>query len=189
MTMIRPALALVAVGLLIGIGPAVRNTHTLLFDTSGCEQRNRLVQAASPDDAWVATFYYNVCSHGAFVTTVTDTVEITRPNEEAAWTPSAATVFGMDDLALGAEKPLAVTWTGLRNLEVTIPNDAWAGEQQTAYADVTITYKYLPDEPIERACLKQWRALLIEDLARRSPLANENMRTFVAKCKGEASSH
>ena len=152
----------------------------------GCEQRAMLAQAPSPDGAWVAAIYNNICSDGAFVTTIDDTVEITRPDEPSSPVPSTGVVFGMDDRPYDTKKPLAVTWLDRRSLEVTIPNDAWAGKQELAYADVTITYKYVPDDPVERACLKQWRSLPTQDQVRRSQSATENIRAFLSKCEAES---
>ena len=53
-------------------------SHAMAFGSAGCEQRNLLARATSPDGTWVASIYNNVCSDGAFVTTIDDTVEITR---------------------------------------------------------------------------------------------------------------
>jgi len=95
---------------------------------AGCEQRQVLSQKTSPDGAWVATTYENICPRNApaFMTTVTKTVEITRPDEGAQPAPSAGMVFAMDAHSVGV---LAVKWTGPRDLEVTVPNDAWAAKQ------------------------------------------------------------
>src|SRR5258708_40091887 len=132
------------------------NAMGFLFRPPNCEQRQVLSQAMSPDGAWVATLYNNICSDGAFVTTISDSVEVTRRNEPATPMPVAGrTVFGMDDHPDGVPKPLAVRWTAQRGLEITIPNDALAGNQEVAFADITISYKYIPDDPAERAGLKK----------------------------------
>jgi hypothetical protein len=152
------------------------------FGTPGCD-RAVLAQATSPNGAWVATIYNNVCRDGAFVTTVSDTVEITRSGQEASPVPIGV-VFGMDDLPYGAEKPLAVNWLGPQSLQITIPNDAWAGSQRSAFADVAISYKYVPDDPIERACLKQWRSLPTDGMVRQISY----MDTFLRRCRAEGGS-
>jgi hypothetical protein len=151
-------------------------------DAPGCEQRKVLGQAVSPDGAWTATVYYNICTLGPFVTVVSDTVEVLRPNEKPTPVPSPATVFGMDD-RYDESKPISATWIGLRNLEITIPNDAWAGKQDSAFADVAISYRYVPDDPVERACLKQWRSLPTEEMVRRNLSSTENIKSFLLKCK------
>jgi hypothetical protein len=153
--------------------------------SDACEQRKVLAQAASPDGAWVATVYYNVCALGPLVTAVSDTVEVARPNEKPTPVPSPATVFGMDDY-YDDNKPISVAWIGPRNLEITIPNDASAGKQDSAFADITISYKYMPDDPVERACLKQWRSLPVEEMVRRNSSSAENIKAFLSKCKAES---
>jgi hypothetical protein len=151
----------------------------------GCEQREVLGQAVSPDGAWVATVYYNVCAPGPLVTAVSDTVEIARPSEKPTPVPSPATVFGMDD-HYEDSKPISAAWIGPRNLEITIPNDAAAGKQDTTFADVTISYKYIPDDPAERVCLKQWRSLPTQERVRRSFSPTENIKAFLSRCKAES---
>jgi hypothetical protein len=75
------------------------------------------------------TLYNNICSDGAFVTTISDSVEVTRPNEPATPMPAAgSTVFGMADPPYGVPKPLAVRWTAQRSLEITIPNGLSPGQ-------------------------------------------------------------
>ena len=152
----------------------------------GCEQRKMLAQAPSPDGVWVAAIYNNICSDGAFVTTIDDTVEITPLDEQPSPVPSTGVVFGMDDFPSDTQKPLAVTWLGPRSLEVTIPNDASAGKQEFAYADVAITYKYVPDDPVERSCLKQWRSMPTEEMLRRNQSPTDNIRAFLLRCKAES---
>ena len=167
---------------LIAAAVVIWHSHAMTFDAPGCEQRNLLARAASPDGGWVASIYTNICSDGAFVTVISDTVEIARSNEEDSPIPSTGTVFGMDDHPFNVQKPLAVTWTGRRDLEITIPNDAWAGKQELAFADVIISYKYVPDDPVERACLKQWRSLPVEETVRRNSSPSENINAFRANC-------
>jgi hypothetical protein len=53
--------------------------------------------------------------------------------------------------------PRTVTWNGPRNLEITIPNDARSGRQDRTYRDIIISYRYVPDDPIQRACINEWR--------------------------------
>jgi len=96
------------------------------------------------------------------------------------------TVFGMDTIH---PKPLAVRWTAQRSLEVTIPNDALVGKQEIAFADITISYKYIPDDPVERACLKKWYSQPTDEQVRRMLSPNENLKVFVAKCRAEGGPH
>jgi hypothetical protein len=151
----------------------------------GCEQRDLLSQAASPDGVWTARIYYNVCSDGYFVTTVSNTVEVRPADKGTSSIPSEGVVFGMDVGPYDQGKPLAAKWTGARNLEITIPNDAWAGRQASNFADVSISYRYVSDDPVERACLRQWRSLPSEVQVRRSQSPTENLRAFLARCNAK----
>ncbi len=145
-----------------------------------------LARATSPDAVWVATAYDSSWTDGGFVTTFTATVEITRPDEKTSPCPSDGTVFTMD--AVPFHGPMTVSWTGPRNLDVTIPNDAWIYRQEPAFADVAIAYKYVPDDPIERACWKKWRSLPSDQMLKRrsGPDAVENSKMFFVRCRAEA---
>lgn len=145
-----------------------------------------MARAPSPDGLWIAAVYDSSWTDGGFVTTFTETVEIARPDEKASSCPSAGTVFAMD--AIDPHEPIALIWTGPRSLEITIPNDADVGTQTSAFEDLGISYKYVPDDPIERACWKQWRSLPSEEVVRlmSGPAAAENFDMFFAKCHAEA---
>jgi len=159
------------------------------FPPPGCDERKMLSKAVSPDGAWVATVYNNICSDGGFVTMISDTVEITRPGEPAAPIPNAGVVFGMDDHPFDVEKALSVKWIAERGLEITVPNDASAGTQDSTYADLTISYKYVPDDPVERGCLKQWRSLPTDEMVRRSFTPADNLNAFLTRCQAAGASH
>jgi hypothetical protein len=64
------------------------------------------------------------------------------------------------------------------SLQVTIPNDAWIGEQRSEFADVTISYKFVPDDPVERACRAHLRSGSIDEQQKWGP-------AYVAKCRAE----
>jgi hypothetical protein len=146
----------------------------------GCEQRKELASATSPDGAWVASITDNVCSDGLFVTTYTDEVELRRPDEPMEPEPSPRAVFALDNVH-SKRDVLAVTWLEPRSLEISIPNEAWIGVQQTTYRDVRITYKYVPDDPVQRACLGHWRSLVQERVALSQDRAA--IDAFFAKCR------
>lgn len=80
-----------------------------------------------------------------------------------------------------AAKPFAVRWTAQRNLEITIPNHALIGKQEGAFADITISYKDIPDDPAERERLKKWYSQPTDEQVRRMYSPNENFKVFVAK--------
>jgi hypothetical protein len=183
------AMIIVAAGLTVASGLVVSiliYAMLMQFQAPGCEVRKELARAASPDGKWVASVYDSSWTDGGFVTTFTDTVEITRPDEKVSPCPSAGTVFAMD--GVDADDPIVVTWTGPRNLEVTIPNKAEVDTQKTAFSDVRISYKYVPDDPVERACWAKWRALPSEEWIRLTmgPDAVEKSNMFFARCRAEA---
>lgn len=156
---------------------------------SGCEQRRAFAEAPSPDGLWTARFYQNVCGGGFGTTYVDDTVEIARPNEAPHPLPTVGVAFEMHDPSYGQPRPMALKWLSARELEITIPNDASAGMQRSTFGDFAISYKYTPDDPVERACLKQWRAFPTDEMVRRSSSATENMQAFLAKCEAEIRPH
>jgi hypothetical protein len=145
----------------------------------GCEQRKELASAVSPDGAWVASITDNICSDGLFVTTYTDEVELRRSDEPMAPFPSRQGVFALDN-AGSPREPLAVTWLGPRSLEITIPNEAWIGRQETGFRGVTISYRYVPDDPLQRACAKQLHALIADERFRTKNLTRAE---FFARCR------
>jgi len=162
----------------------------ILFAPRGpeCEERQAFAESASPDGTWVARFYNNVCGGGLGTTSVFDTVEISHSNDPLRPLPTAGVVFGMDDHPYDQPKPSALKWLSARQLEITIPNDASFGRQDTNFSDVTIIYKYVPDDPIERACLKRWRSLPTEEMVRRNFSLTENIKAFLAKCHADGGS-
>jgi hypothetical protein len=119
-------------GRLVATGPRGGPSDRSDLQCRAREQRNLLARATSPDGAWVASIYNNVCSDGAFVTTIDDSVEITRSNEQASPIPSTGTVFGMDHHPFDVQKPLAVTWTGQQRCRARRPAGAAAGHGQPA---------------------------------------------------------
>ena len=158
-------------------------------DEGGCDRRQVFAEAGSPDGAWVARFYQNGCGGGFGTSYVDDTVEIARSDEAPQPVPVVGVVFEMSDSFYDKPKSMTLRWLNLRELKVTIPNDAWTGAQQTTFDNLLISYRYIPDDPIERACLKQWRSLSTDEMVRRSSSATENMEVFLARCRTESAAH
>jgi hypothetical protein len=173
---------------LSGIGLLVLGVihWVLVSGEGGCEQRQVFAEAISPDGAWVARFYQNVCGGGFGTTYVDDTVEVTRHDEAAHPVPTVGVVFEMKDYFYDQPKPMALRWPNAREIEVTIPNDAWAGTQQSNFDNLVISYRYVPDDPIERACLKQWRTVPTDEMVRRSSSATEKIKAFLVRCHAES---
>ena len=187
--MMRGVLLLGMVGL-SSIGLLLLGVSYWVFASgeSGCEQRQVFAEAVSPDGSWVARFYQNACGRGFGTDYVDDTVEVARPNEAAHPVPTVGVVFEMQDHFYDQPKPMALRWLNTNEIEITIPNDTWASTQQSTFGDLVISYRYTPDDPIERACLKQWRTLPTDEMVRRSSSATENMKAFLARCHAESAS-
>jgi hypothetical protein len=152
---------------------------------AGCEERERLARAMSPDGAWVATVYDNWWTDGGFVTEIFATVEITRPDEKTSSCPSTGTVLAMD--AVPTVGPIAVRWTAPRTLDISIPKNEQIGKQEPAYADVAISYRYAADDPVEAACWKRWQALPGGEGAKLQKGSDGivDAEAFLAKCRAE----
>jgi hypothetical protein len=185
-----PLLGAAILGLGILSGPLLTlGIFYLLFAhgaASRCEQRQVFAEVPSPDGSWTARFYQNVCGGGFGTTYVDDSVEIARPDEAPHPLPTVGVVFEMHDRYYSQPRPMALQWLSAQELEITIPNDVAAGTQQSTFGDLAISYKYTPDDPIERACLKQWRALPTDEMVRRSQSPTENQKAFLAGCKANS---
>jgi len=155
------------------------------FGNAVCE-RQVFAEAVSPDGSWIARFYENVCGGGLGTTYVGETVEVARPDEDAHPLPTVGVVFEMEHKFDDQPKSRTLNWLSSREIEVTIPNDAWAGTQRSAFADLIISYKYVGDDPVERACLREWRTLPTDEMVRRSSSLTENMDAFLARCHADS---
>jgi hypothetical protein len=154
---------------------------------AGCEVRQVLAHATSPDGIWEATVYDTSRTDGGFATVFVVTVEIARPGEKTSSCPSAGTVFAMD--ASPYTGPIAVSWAGPRSLEVSIPSEKSVGKKKLAFADVTVSYRHIADDPVEKGCWERWRMLPNDEAAksRSGPASAENAEMFLAKCRAQAS--
>ena len=150
-----------------------------------CEQRKVFAEKVSPDGAWVARLFRNVCGGGFGTGYVDFTVEIARPDEPPPRVQAANAVFEMVDDGDDKPKPMTLRWLDEKKLEIAIPNGARAGRQQETYANLAISYRYLNDDPIERACIQRWRSLRIDEQVHRSMSPKENMTAFLAQCHTE----
>jgi hypothetical protein len=90
----------------------------------------------------------------------------------------------MDSDGVGAHAPLTATWTAPRGLEITLPNDASVGTQKQAFGDIAISYRYIPDDPLERACLRKWRSLPFDERQQYDYV--NGVKDFVATCRIES---
>jgi hypothetical protein len=139
-------------------GAAVAGTE-LARGEGGC-WRSTISALISPDDTWVALVQQDVCSDGAFVTTVVDKVQLVRrisidaillgphPDEPI----HENDVFAVEDGGYPANRPL-IRWLSPDKLEISIPNLILIGLQKSKYEGVQIIVKHDPDDPAAR---EQW---------------------------------
>jgi len=122
----------------------------------GC-WRSTISALTSPDDAWVALVRQDVCSDGAFVTTVVDKVQLVRRNSIGTIPLGPLPdepihendVFAVEDGGHPADRPL-IRWLSADKLEISIPNRIHIGLQKSEYEGVQIVVKRNPDDPIAR---------------------------------------
>jgi hypothetical protein len=143
----------------------------------GCEPRQIHTEATSTDGAWIATSYTDICVQGPFTTVVYDSVEIRGAHEPAPRTPKRA-VFAKDSYS--SELPPAVAWIAPRILEITMPNRSRVAKQETAFADLSIVYKHVPDDPVDRICWNRWQDVIAHSSGGPIP----DLDTFLAGCRG-----
>jgi hypothetical protein len=145
--------------MLITAGGAEAVATELARGEAGC-WRSTISTSISPDNAWVALVQQDVCSDGAFVTTVVDKVQLVRrisidaiPLGPHADEPIHENdVFAVEDGGYPEERPL-IRWLSSDKLEISIPNLTFIGLQKTEYYGVQIVVKYNPDDPAQR---EQW---------------------------------
>ena len=150
-----------------------------------CEQRKVFAEEISPDGARAARLYQNVCGGGFGTGYVDFTVEIARPDERPPRVQAADAVFEMADDGDDKPEPMTLRWLDEKKLEIAIPTGVRAGRQQETYENLTISYRYLNDDPIERACIQRWRSLPINEQVHQSMSPKENMTAFLAQCHAE----
>jgi hypothetical protein len=102
----------------------------------------------SPDERWDAVVQEEVCSDGAFVTTVAGVIQLV---------PHGQKLRPEDDVfAAGYEsQEPRPRWTSPSNLEITVPNLSAIGVQKQSHEGVAISIKFEPDAPVARE--RFWR--------------------------------
>jgi hypothetical protein len=141
-----------------------------------CEGRDLLAEAASPDGKRVASLYSNVCAAG-MVTSTSVTAEVRAAGRRPPVNPGPGVVFGMEDFGPSSRADLKLEWKSADQLLVTVPNEAWIGTQLAEFDGVAVAYRYQPDDPASRRCLKEWLASSSLDKPTNWPAAK-------AKCLG-----
>lgn len=139
-----------------------RTEIALAQQKAGC-QRETISMSVSPDNAWIALVQEDICSDGAFVTTITNTILLVRhdsieniPLAAHAETPAHPNdIFTMDKP--GPENRPTIRWLSAAKLQVTVPNKSLIGLKKDHYDTIEIVIKYEPDDPAER---ERWRKSL-----------------------------
>jgi hypothetical protein len=142
--------------LLFAIGAPVLPGTGLAQEKGGC-QRETISALMSPDDTWVALVQEDICSDGYFVTTVTDTVQLSLRDAidaiQLTWHPDKPKhendIFALDEHGHPENRPLT-RWLSPQKLQITVPNKSLIGLQKGTYEGIEIVIKFEPDDPAER---------------------------------------
>jgi hypothetical protein len=146
---------------------------------TGCQSRETTTEAVSPDGAWIATAYANICIVSPWATSYSESVEVRSSQEPPSPTPKRP-VFGKESVL--NDPPPTVTWLAPRILQITIPNLSRIGPQKTEFSDISIVYRYVPDDPVDRICWNRWLDWTTDIRSLDGP--NLSREDFFARCRG-----
>jgi len=102
----------------------------------GCE-RDTLSTSMSPDESWQAIVLEEICTDGAFVTTITNTAQLVR---RGAVPRREDDIFAID-AAGQPENSLVVQWLSNHQLQITIPIKSTIGLQKASHEGIEIVAK------------------------------------------------
>jgi hypothetical protein len=125
---------------------------------AGC-QGEVISMTLSPSKEWVALVQERICTDGAFVTTVTNTVQLRRTIKDDSIALGRHVVDAKqssDILTLEITRPEdrpATKWLSSQDLQITVANKSLIGLFKSKYEGVGIIIKFEPDDPTER---EQW---------------------------------
>jgi hypothetical protein len=133
--------------LLVGFCVVVTSSGRAKDDPErGCD-RTIISSAFSPDHAWSALVYRDVCSHGSAMTTVIlEKVRLVRHGEDQNRDED---VLVLDQPSNPAGHP-APEWLTSRVMQITIPNNSIITLKKNKYIDVEVKIKFDPDDPSQR---------------------------------------
>jgi hypothetical protein len=114
-------------------------------DVAGCS-RDLIGIAVSPDDSRVALVQEEVCSDGAFQTTILDYVQLVRRGAEPT---RENDIFAVDEHGVAKYRPL-LQWLSPQELQITVPNKSLIDLRKSRYEETEVFVKFNPDNPIER---------------------------------------
>lgn len=111
---------------------------------AGCT-REELSHVQSPDGAWIAAVYLEICSDGAFTTTATDNVQIASTNDRER----KADIFAEDEDGYPEDRP-DITWVSSDQLRITVPHWSTIGLHPQPFGPVGVELIIKPDDPAVR---------------------------------------
>jgi hypothetical protein len=112
-------------------------------DVAGCS-RDTVDMLASPGGDWVAFVQDEICSDGAFQTSVVDFVQLARRGIKPT---RKNDVFAVD--SHGVYRPL-LHWRSSHELQITVPNKSFIGLRKHSYRGIDVVVRFDQDDPIER---------------------------------------
>jgi hypothetical protein len=114
-------------------------------DIAGCS-RDEILRIASPDLSWVAFVQEEVCSDGAFVTTIDDIVQLAR---RGVVPKHKSDVFAIAEHGDPGSRPV-LRWLSDQKLQITVPNRSLIGLRKNRYRGIDVVVRFDPDDPIAR---------------------------------------
>jgi hypothetical protein len=61
----------------------------------------------------------------------------------------------------------------------------WPVGRSRHFVDIAISYRYVPDDSVERECRKEWYSMPAAEAVRRMQSPNDGLTAFVARCRTE----
>jgi hypothetical protein len=125
----------------LAIGPILALTD-LFRDKSGCS-RDTIGTFASPDDNWVAFVQEEICSDGAFTTTVDDYVQLAQRGPEPTHEND---IFAVEEHGHTDNRPVLL-WQSSHKLQITVPNKSLIGLRKHSYHGIDVVVRFDHDDP------------------------------------------
>ncbi len=126
----------------------------LAHEETKCD-RQVIAMLLSDDNTWVALMHEDVCSDGHFVTTLTDTVQLSRRDsvESIQLAPYQDKVKHENDVLTIDASPggrPTMLWPSNGRLQITVPNRSLVGLHKGSYSGIEVVLKFQPDDPSDR---------------------------------------
>ena len=111
----------------------------LVRSNAGCEYLS-VSRSNSPDAAYVAIVVREVCSDGAFITTVWNNAHLVRPDE----TPNDANIVFAQDVGSGSR--IVAEWLSPQKLQITTKTWPVNGPSERDFSGIAVVVRYDPPE-------------------------------------------